>query len=109
MSFEDRLRQQRQMAGKQAGLEFRQEFRQANDLKPGNNVYLQVKDGDRDTTREADTVQVLVTAASGSRVTVPLTETGPHTGIFRGTPKTVIAATSSERSPVNRRGGARHQ
>ncbi|NBU08856.1 MAG: hypothetical protein EBS84_07565 [Proteobacteria bacterium] len=36
VSFEERLRQQRQQAGKQAGLEFRQEFRNGNSLKPGN-------------------------------------------------------------------------
>jgi len=104
ISFEDRLRQQRQMAGKQAGLEFRQEFRKADDLKPGNNVYIQVKDGDRDATKEPDTLQVMVTSASGSRVTVPMTETGPHTGIFRGTMKTVeIAANifASDRSINN--------
>ncbi len=104
ISFEDRLREQRQKAGKQVGLEFRQEFRRADDLKPGNNVYLQVKDADRDSTKAADTLQVLVTAASGSRVTVPLTETGPHTGIFRGTLKTTeIAANifASDRSVNN--------
>ncbi|KAF0172054.1 MAG: hypothetical protein FD161_4145 [Limisphaerales bacterium] len=104
VSFEERLRLQRQQAGKQAGLEFRQEFRNGNSLKPGNNVYLQVKDGDRDVSKEADPIKVLVTAASGSRVTATLTETGPHTGIFRGTLKTVeIAANTfaSDRSVNN--------
>ena len=104
VSFEERLRLQRQQAGKQAGLEFRQEFRQGNDLKPGNNVYLQVKDADRDVSKDADTVKVLVTAASGSKVTATLTETGPHTGIFRGILKTVeIAANifASDRSVGN--------
>jgi TolA-binding protein len=104
VSFEERLRLQRQQSGKQAGLEFRQEFRTGNSLKPGNNVYLQVKDGDRDVSKEADAIKVLVTAASGSRVTATLTETGPHTGIFRGTLKTVeIAANTfaSDRSIGN--------
>ncbi|HEV7404151.1 MAG TPA: tetratricopeptide repeat protein [Chthoniobacteraceae bacterium] len=104
VSFEDRLREQRQRSGKQVGVEFRQEFRNAIDLKPGNNVYLQVKDADRDTTKDADTVTALVTAASGSRVSVPLTETGSHTGIFRGILKTTeIAANvfASDRSVNN--------
>ncbi|MFM8470112.1 MAG: discoidin domain-containing protein, partial [Limisphaerales bacterium] len=104
VSFEERLRQQRQQAGKQVGLEFRQEFRNGNSLKPGNNIYLQVKDADRDVSKEADTIKVLVSAASGSKVTATLTETGPHTGIFRGTLKTVeIAANifASDRSVGN--------
>jgi TolA-binding protein len=92
VSFEDRLRLQRQQAGKQAGLEFRQEFRRGTDLKPGNNGYLQVVDPDRDVSKAADTIKVLVTALSGSSVTATLTETGPHTGIFRGTLKTVEIA-----------------
>jgi TolA-binding protein len=104
VSFEDRLREQRQRVGKQAGVEFRQEFRNAIDLKPGNNVYIQVKDADRDISKETDTLTVLVSAASGSRVSVPLTETGSHTGIFRGILKTTeIAANvfASDRSVNN--------
>lgn len=89
VSFEERLRLQRQLAGKQAGLQFRQEFRNGNDLKPGNNLYLQLKDADRDVSKEADTIKVLVTALSGSSVTATLTETGPHTGIFRGSLSTL--------------------
>ena len=104
VSFEEKLREQRQRAGKQAGLEFRQEFRTGNSLKPGNNIYLQVTDADRDVSKDADTIKILVTAASGSKVTATLTETGPHTGIFRGTLKTVeIAANvfASDRSAGN--------
>ncbi|NDA67996.1 MAG: hypothetical protein EBY09_15375, partial [Verrucomicrobia bacterium] len=47
---------------------------------------------------------LLKSAASGSKVTATLTETGPHTGIFRGTLKTVeIAANifASDRSVGN--------
>ena len=104
VSFEEKLRQQRQQAGKQAGLEFRQEFRTGNALKPGNNIYFQVKDADRDVSKDADTIKVLVSAVSGSKVTATLTETGPHTGIFRGMLKTVeIAANifASDRSVGN--------
>ena len=104
VSFEEKLREQRQRSGKQAGLEFRQEFRTGNSLKPGNNIYLQVKDADRDVSKDADTIKLLVTAASGSKVTATLTETGPHTGIFRGTLKTVEIAAhtfASDRSVGN--------
>ena len=65
------------------------------DAKPGDNI-LQVNG--------SDTIKVLVTAASGSKVTATLTETGPHTGIFNGTLKTVeIAANifASDRSVNN--------
>jgi len=88
VSFEDRLRQQRLRQGKQVGTEFRQDYRRTSDLKPGNNIYLQVKDADRDVSKDADSIQLLVTAQSGSSVTATLTETGPHTGIFRGMVKT---------------------
>ena len=104
VSFEEKLREQRQRSGKQVGLEFRQEFRNANSLKPGNNIYLQVTDADRDVSKDADTIKLLVTAASGSKVTATLTETGPHTGIFRGTLKTVEIAAhtfASDRSVGN--------
>jgi TolA-binding protein len=87
--FEERLRQQRLRANKQAGLEFRQEFRSAIDVKPGNPIYLQVRDLDRDVSEQKDTVRVLVTASSGSIVSATLTETGEHTGLFRGTLPTV--------------------
>ncbi len=104
ISFEERLREQRRLAGKQAGLEFRQEFRKGNDLKPGNNIYLQVKDADRDISSAPDEVTVLVTADSGGRVTSTLTETGPHTGVFRGTlPSVEVSANvfASDRSNNN--------
>jgi TolA-binding protein len=87
--FEERLRQQRQRSNRQAGIEYRQEFRKASDLKPGNIIYLQVKDADRDVSNEKDTVKVLVTAVSGSSATATLTETDIHSGIFRGTLNTV--------------------
>ena len=89
ITFEERLREQRRIAGKQPGFEFRQEFRKGDDLKPGNNIYLQVKDADRCISSGLDTVKLLVTAASGDRVTATLTETAPFSGVFRGTVKTV--------------------
>lgn len=62
--------------------------RPANQIKPGNPVYLRVKDADQDTTNEADKLVIKLTADSGDQVQVTLTETGPHTGLFEGTAST---------------------
>lgn len=59
-------------------------FRDEKQIKPGNPIYVRVKDGDRDRTNGVDTIEVVVSAVSGDSVTVPLEETGPHTGEFRG-------------------------
>ncbi|WP_425616614.1 tetratricopeptide repeat protein [Anatilimnocola sp. NA78] len=60
----------------------RSQVRPANQIKPGNPVYLRVKDGDRDLTNDADEIVVKLAADSGDQVQVKLKETGPHTGIF---------------------------
>lgn len=62
--------------------------RPKDQIKPGNVVYLRVKDADRDTTDQPDTIAVKLVSASGDQVSAKLTETGPHTGIFEGTAKT---------------------
>ena len=62
--------------------------RPKDQVKPGNVIYLRVKDADRDLTDQPDKISVKLVAASGDQVTVVLTETGPHTGIFEGTAKT---------------------
>jgi TolA-binding protein len=62
--------------------------RPTTQIKPGNLIYLRVKDADRDLTDQPDTITVKLTATSGDQVTATLTETGPHTGIFEGTVKT---------------------
>jgi TolA-binding protein len=62
--------------------------RPKDQVKPGNTIYLRVKDADRDLTDQPDKVSVKLTSTSGDSVTVVLTETGPHTGIFEGTAKT---------------------
>jgi len=62
--------------------------RPKDQIKPGNLIYIRIKDADRDLTDQPDKVLVKLTAASGDQVTVTLTETGPHTGIFEGTAKT---------------------
>ncbi len=62
--------------------------RPKDQIKPGNLIYLRVKDPDRDLTDQQDKVTVKLVAGSGDSVAVTLTETGPHTGIFEGTTKT---------------------
>lgn len=62
--------------------------RPANQIKPGNPVYLRVTDGDRDHGDERDTVVAKLVADSGDQVQVTLTETEPHSGIFEGSAKT---------------------
>jgi TolA-binding protein len=62
--------------------------RPANQIKPGNPIYLRVKDGDRDLTNDVDSVVVKLTADSGDQIQVTLQETEPHSGIFEGTAKT---------------------
>src|SRR5262249_40405999 len=56
--------------------------------KQGNLLYLRVVDPDRDVSDKPDTVTVKLTSTSGDQVSVTLTETGAHTGIFEGTAKT---------------------
>jgi len=59
-------------------------FRKENEVKPGNNIYVMVRDPDRDCTNERDTVQVEVEASSGDRVVGKLLETERHSGKFMG-------------------------
>lgn len=66
----------------------RSQVRPKNQIKPGNPVYLRVKDGDRDVTNDADEIVVKLAADSGDQVQVKLKETGPHTGIFEATAAT---------------------
>jgi TolA-binding protein len=82
------------------------EYRAGTELKPGNNIYLQVKDLDRDVSARPDTVRVLVESSSGGRVGATLIETGPHTGLFRATLKTLerqagaMASDASQDNPA---------
>jgi TolA-binding protein len=62
--------------------------RPRDQVKPGNPIYLRVKDADRDLSDEPDKVSVKLTATSGDQVQVDLIETGPHTGIFEAMVKT---------------------
>ncbi len=49
----------------------------------GEHLFLRVVDLGADTSDEIDTVQVVMQAKSGAQFRVPLSESGPHTGIFR--------------------------
>jgi len=62
--------------------------RPAYQIKPGNPIYIRVKDGDRDLTGDVDHVVVKLTADSGDQIQVRLAETGAHTGIFEAVANT---------------------
>ncbi|MBI2201146.1 MAG: tetratricopeptide repeat protein, partial [Armatimonadetes bacterium] len=77
-------------------------FRDEKQIKPGNNVYIRVLDGDQDVSDQADRVECTAEASSGDTVIFPLMETGPHTGIFKGAlatgarPPDALASDSTE-------------
>jgi TolA-binding protein len=85
-SFSDRL--EREARERELGDIRQSQQRPANQIKPGNPIYLRVKDGDRDLSDATDTVVAKLVADSGDQVQVTLTETEPHSGIFEGTAKT---------------------
>ncbi len=59
--------------------------RPSNQVKPGNPLYIQVSDSDRDLTGEIDNLVVKLVTDSGDEVQVEITETSAHSGIFEGT------------------------
>ena len=63
-------------------------IRPSNQIKPGNLIFIQVKDGDRDVTTEPDTVGILLTASGGDEVQINISEESAHGGIFRDTVRT---------------------
>ncbi|MDP7016020.1 MAG: tetratricopeptide repeat protein [Pirellulaceae bacterium] len=64
------------------------QIRPDNQIKPGNPVYLRIKDADRDVSQNPDDVVVKLVADSGDEVQVQARETGAHTGIFEASVKT---------------------
>ncbi len=84
-SFSDRL--ERESRERELGDTRQSQQRPANQIKPGNPIYLRVKDGDRDLSDIQDTVVAKLVADSGDQVQVTLTETEPHSGVFEGTAK----------------------
>ncbi|MDA0917795.1 MAG: tetratricopeptide repeat protein [Planctomycetota bacterium] len=85
-SFSDRL--EREARERELGEARQSQQRPANQIKPGNPIYLRVKDGDRDLSDVQDTVVAKLVADSGDQVQVTLTETEPHSGVFEGSAKT---------------------
>lgn len=63
----------------------RSQGRPQNQVKPGNRVFLRVKDADRDLGNDPDRVLVKLQSSSGDQVQIELMETGPHTGMFNAT------------------------
>ena len=62
--------------------------RPKNQVKPGNLIYTQVKDGDRDLTAAPDKVSVKLTASSGDEVQIMIDEESQHGGVFLGMART---------------------
>ncbi len=86
-TFSQRLEREQAMADEPK--EQRQsQKRPPNQIKPGNVVYMRVKDADRDLSDDPDEVIVKLTASSGDQVQVTMKETGPHTGVFESTANT---------------------
>ncbi|MFO0870138.1 MAG: tetratricopeptide repeat protein [Pirellulales bacterium] len=84
-SFSQQLQDEARAQEEEDGDKRVSQYRPESQVKPGNVVYLRVRDPDRDLNNEPDQVTVKLTADSGDQVQVKLTETGPHTGIFEGT------------------------
>jgi len=76
-------------------------------VRPGSPIYVQVTDFDRDVSDQKDKVAVELKTASGDVLKgFALTETGPHTGSFRGAvptgipfPKASASATQEGKDP----------
>ena len=62
--------------------------RPGNQVKPGNLIYLQVKDGDRDLTAARDQVNIKLAASSGDEVQLMIEEESLHGGTFLGMART---------------------
>jgi TolA-binding protein len=62
--------------------------RPKNQVKPGNLVYIQVKDGDRDLTAAQDKVGIKLAASSGDEVQLMIEEESLHGGVFLGMART---------------------
>ena len=58
------------------------QIRPSNQIKPGNPIYIRIKDSDRDLTDKPDTVVVKVATDSGDEVQLKAEETDSHSGVF---------------------------
>ena len=84
-SFTETLQRE---SGEQAEEQGRAHQRPRDQIKPGNLIYAQVKDGDRDLTKEPDGVPIALKASSGDEVKIRIKEESQHGGIFSGTVRT---------------------
>jgi len=84
-SFTDTLK--KEMAD-QKEEQSRSASRPKNQVKPGNLIYLQVKDGDRDLTAEPDKVGIKLASSSGDEVQLMIEEESRHGGVFLGMART---------------------
>jgi len=57
-------------------------------IKPGQEFELQIMDSTGDISNDRDTIQAVLNSKTGDKLTVELTETDIHTGIFTGIVKT---------------------
>lgn len=78
----------------------------SQNLRPGNPIYVAVRDRDRSITEGQDEVKVLISTSSGDALRgVSLTETAPFSGIFRASVPTFLpaplASASDSASGVN--------
>ena len=74
--------------------------RNANQIRPGNLIYMRVADYDRDFGNENDEIDVNLTASNGDSVSAKLTETAPHSGTFEGTVPTAEMPASAGASDM---------
>ena len=84
-SFTDTLKKEIEGREKERS---RSASRPKNQVKPGNLIYLQVKDGDRDLTAAQDKVNIKLSASSGDEVQLMIEEESLHGGVFRGMTRT---------------------
>ena len=86
-------RENAQRVADRSNVSRRDQGRNASTIRPGNPIYVQVTDFDRDISDEPDTLSIEGATSAGDVVrSVILTETGPATGIFRGSIATGIPA-----------------
>ncbi len=89
---EEKRAMEQQLAMRQAGTSRRFEVgRDGHTVRPGSKIFVQITDFCRDLSDAPDKVKVdLKTGLGDTLEGVELTETGPHTGVFRGAVPTVV-------------------
>lgn len=79
-SFSDRLR--RESNDDESSDARVSQIRPDDQIKPGNPIYVRIRDADRDISDNPDTVVVKVATDSGDEVQLTARETGAHSGVF---------------------------